>query len=132
MSELTIREIEDCPYCMDGGDALAEDSPSTTAFIDNNGRLDVYGHGAKPILSMQAKYCPMCGRQFDMRPMTMDEAENYHRPLYREVHPAYSGMASGWIVSADKPLWRFWPDKPTPEQSAAWPWEEVYRGKNGQ
>lgn len=72
----------------------------------------------------------------DMEPMTIDEAIAYGKPVFVETMPVDGFGLFEWntpemvvegvknIDSDVRAFFRYWPDKPTPEQSAAWPWEE--------
>lgn len=76
----------------------------------------------------------------DMKPMTMDEAISYGKPVFVETVPLDGHMLFEWntpnmVVEGAKTvdaelrfLFRYWPDRPTPEQSAAWPWEDEISG----
>jgi hypothetical protein len=78
------------------------------------------------------KHCPECGRPFNAKPMTLEEAAQYGRPVWVEqyFHQSWDMKERGfWVLPED--VWRvdvtrgrFWTRPPTPEQSAAWPWEE--------
>lgn len=78
----------------------------------------------------------------DMQPYSLDDAMSYvlrngrkGRPLWVEVKNDSGGC--GWMPCEKivayafstgkygKENTRFWPERPTPEQSAAWSWEEI-------
>lgn len=76
----------------------------------------------------------------EMRPMSFEEAINHGKPVYAEV-PEIVALLGGkklgeWVdpggliegmqdrYAEARKFFRFWPERPTPEQSAQWPWEE--------
>lgn len=84
------------------------------------------------------KVADLLERTPDMRPMTPEEAVKYGKPMWKEWY-SYSfacceALAPEWVLPDSVEHFnqictgnndvRFWPDKPTPEQSAQWPWEE--------
>lgn len=72
----------------------------------------------------------------DMKPMTVEEAVAYGRPVFAESLHSYGRRLFEWtmpdvvarcmegVPEMLRQCFRYWPDKPSPEQSDAWAWEE--------